>query len=557
MTSPKTQHRLSKEERARKGRMSRLTGGLGEMLVSALFLRWGWLPAAIPSFIDQGADFFVEIARDGQGTGFHFLVSSKATESSRRIVGTHVSRTIKEHSADYVSRQRMPVFLLHVQDKHKRAYWLDLKTAIRSESRTASRGFAARIPISQMVALDPADETLDRDRQSFLDALSASDPAVPSLKPPQIVSSIRDHEASLSAIEKGRNVKMTVSAEKTTYHIHSDEPILFTARVQMPSIEDAQKLAETLGYGTSNTIEMEKLEFGGSALLSHLVPSPLKGKMTLSATSAATMNALIAAAPTTKNASPTKIRFIGQITRGNTGTEAIVGNDQSPITIRFRMARDGTGGVTLLLGVDKWQPKSLGSMLGLTKIATFLEQIADAEGLSVTFFRDHQSQKIEKLSFKDPNHMLRRTAKHLRCLEVLREICLRYGKIINLSDAHLWSQQESVDWKNGLQLLDGNTVEIDVPSFTIDLHPSSDLSDTIPQNGLIQMVLAKTSFAVTAFGHEICDIPVDIFASQYAIELSSTENPRMTARLTRQSGGAMFMRRASDLPFDDPRVLAV
>lgn len=146
-------HALAKQ-RTTQGHMARLTGGIGEYAAALLFLRWGWLPRPVPSFTDQGTDLMVEVAEEGVGTGFHFHVSAKATKEVGADDAKYVSVSLEKSSVDYLAVQSSVVFLLLVRDTVDQAYWLDLRSDLTSNKRTAKGGMVVRIPTSQVLHLD-------------------------------------------------------------------------------------------------------------------------------------------------------------------------------------------------------------------------------------------------------------------------------------------------------------------------------------------------------------------------------------------------------------------
>lgn len=546
------QRSLPSEKKREQGRLSNLTGRQGEWLVSTMFSRWGWLPRDISGDFDQGLDLFVEVGHNGSGLGFHFGASVKASNGKTVVSDTGIGRDLDAHNVEYLQRQDRVVFMLFAKLQHNLIYWVDLKQALAVGQPNRSGGIRITIPSENVLHPDADAATLAREREEYLGALEKANIAWHIPRFEAIAATIAEQERALAHLDARCDVKIFPSSAGTRYEVRAREPIEVQASMRMTSHVDAEKLSESIRFGTSNYISVESFALTGSPVFERLHSPGAKGKLTLSTKPAFSLAFLLGPAWHRGSKKPDFLRLSGEFTRGNHGAQGTIRSLEHPLGVRLRV--DGVAqriGFSFETNLDSWSGRSILPMLGLLRAANVLDEMAKSASIELRLLPEVADPIFQREISPEHVSNLRLTAAYLRALDDLREVALPYVHDVVIGPDTDWSVEELHWWQIGRQLLQGENVEIPARNLNFSFTRIEGVESALVDGWASSFVLAPTSLEISAFGTTICEIPIDLCVLGYSAEFIEQPAGVMEARLTRQLDSSFRARRASSESLED------
>jgi len=536
------------KQKTEQGYLSNLAGSLGEDLIAELFKRWGWLPRRISADLDQGLDTAVEVGHAGRGLGFHFHVSVKASNGSKAVAKTGKGFDIKKNNVAYVLSQRWPVFLLFAKLTQRTIYWVDMKAALLTGSVNKSNGVRIIVPASNALHVDVDSDTKRRERGVLLDALEASERSWHIPRFDLVPATIQQHEQALSQLDPRCEVKILAGADQITYEVSAREPMDLQVSMKTTSTTDQQKVAETLKFGTANSISVDSFVLKGSPLMEDLLPLGSKGVVSLATQPAFSLTLALGAARQSGDDKPIFLRFTGPFTRGAHGGEGTTRSSESPLAVRLRIdIVAGKINFAVETEPSKWTGRSVLPMHGLIRARDALRQMATSGSWELRLLPE-VPDPIFRLDLPDEmGANLRLTAAYLHALNDLREIALLYCNEALIGTEREWFVEEMNSWQIGRRVLDGDMVDIEMQTLTFRVSPKP---PALLDSGSC-MFIAPVPLDIMAFGKLLCQIPVDIYAGGFAATYTSVEDNETEVVLKPQLDSVLRVRRASSEPLED------
>jgi len=517
-----------------------------------MFARWGWLPRDISGDFDQGLDLFVEVGHNGGGLGFHFGASVKASNGKTVVSSSGIGRDIAAHNVEYLQRQDRVVFMLFAKLQYELIYWVDLKHALSAGRPNRSGGVRVTVPSENVLHLNADPTTLAQEREMFLHALEKANAAWHIPRFEAISTAIAEEERALARLDARCDVKIFSGSAGTRYEVWAREPIEIRASMRMTSRADAEKLSESIRFGTSNCISVESFELTGSPVIEKLHPSDAKGNLALSTEPAFSLAFLLGPAWNRGTKKPDFLRLSGEFTRGNHGAQGTIRSPEHPLGVRLRV--DGVAqriGFNFETNLDSWQGRSILPMSGLVRAADVLNEMAGDASIELRLLPEVADPIFQREISTENASNLRLTAAYLRALDDLREVALPYVHDVVVGSDTDWSVEELHWWQIGRQLLQGENVEIPAGNLNFSFPKVETTEQALIDGSASSFVLAPMPLEIPAFGTTICEIPVDVCVLNYSAHFVEQPGNVVEARLTRQSNSSLRARRASSESLED------
>jgi hypothetical protein len=526
-----------REARRERGYRSNLIGERGQKAAETLFLEWDWLPRSANT-LDQGVDFRVEIGLKGQGQGYHFLVSAKGYDGKGKI-GTVA---IRRASANYVARQRDPVFLTYAHLRAQIIYWVDLKALCLAQSTGPVR---VTFDVAQCMHLGADEATVEGERERFLAALeeSAGDWHIRRLG--DVPGALAKSEADLTRIDPRFKVRLLAGSHGVTCEVSAPEPVEMQVHVTVSDADEREKLREAIDYGLPRKVSVSSFDLVGSPLIDKLMSKSAQGTIAISGHAIANVQVFVSAV-----ADGPRFALAGSITKGQKGGSLVASSEANPIRMQIVLDDDKQRtSLNMDTAVERWRGRHLLPMTGLLETAVVLESIA-TKGVMRVEFRTVTGSAVDLQTLSDDRReLMAQVGANLRILADLREVALLYSKDIVLGGIAEWVIEDMLWWRTAKRLLDGGQPEIALRRLEMTMHVEAGAEELVTSE-VGDFVLAPMPMSVSAFGQEVCNIPVDAYAKGYALKTSWLDSGDALIELTRLPNSILRLRRSSTAGFD-------
>ena len=205
---------------------------------------------------DYRIDYQVELFQDQQSTGLWFNVQLKGTKSPRfSKSGQYVSFALQsEHLAYYVEKVPLPVFLVVVDVRKKRGWWIFLQQYaledLTHKPWQKQKSLTVRLPRSNSLA----------DASEIRSAVEHAERFMRDLRPSRVQPAIKQEKARLEELDPRFVVSLRADERATHVHLQAKEKVELPLKITGEHAQ--QKLAQVVEAG-------EKVEFSqGEAIVS-------------------------------------------------------------------------------------------------------------------------------------------------------------------------------------------------------------------------------------------------------------------------------------------------
>lgn len=209
---------------------------------------------------DYGIDYVVEVFAKGRSTGLRFGVQLKSTTSLKTTVeAVHVPfRT--NNLADYVDKQRLPVFLVVVDIHSRKGFWCFLQGYV--DDGKLAPGWRAQKSVTIKI---PLDHTLS-DTDRLATAVAAADTRMAELRPSAPEAAIRAEKKRLEGLDPRFKIQLSADAKGRHVHLVAKEDVEVNISFTAPPEELREKMANLIDKGLPVDFLPGQVQFDGSKL---------------------------------------------------------------------------------------------------------------------------------------------------------------------------------------------------------------------------------------------------------------------------------------------------
>ena len=224
---------------------------------------------------DVHIDYFVEIDDNSEPSGLTFGVQLKGTGSPRYSKGFIKVSLKTKHLSYYLDRVRQPVFLVAVDIKKKKGYWIFIQKWEEDELKERhwrdQNKITVKIPLLNSLS----------DNKRLRESVSKAEIYMRELWPSSIPSAIKHEKKSLESLDNRIMVNISYEGGKTAYQLQAKEP--FNVDLQFRSSSKIKnKFDELIERGKSATFsDREFIGFKGSPLLEEIFGKGKKGALVI------------------------------------------------------------------------------------------------------------------------------------------------------------------------------------------------------------------------------------------------------------------------------------
>ena len=209
---------------------------------------------------DYGIDFVVEVFANGLSTGLRFAVQLKSTTSLTATVEAVHVRLPTDNLADYVDKERLPVFLVAVDIQSRKGFWCFLQGYI-DEGRLAL-GWRVQKSVTIKIPLDHTLSDVDR----LTTAVTAADTRMAELRSGAPEAAIRAEKNRLEGLDPRFTIQLSADANGRHVHLSAKEDVEVNITFTGPAEEMREKMTNLIDKGLSVDFEPGQVHFEGSKL---------------------------------------------------------------------------------------------------------------------------------------------------------------------------------------------------------------------------------------------------------------------------------------------------
>ena len=219
---------------------------------------------------DHHIDYFVEIGEEGSiPSGITFGVQLKGTEKPR-YSGHFISQRLDTECVRYyLENVQQPVFLVVVDVKRERAFWIFLQEWTIKE--LGDRNWRRQKTVTVRVPVANSLENMKR----FRDAVIESVPFMRELRPGSIAASVRAEKKALEVLDDRFSVDISYQDGTIAYDARPREDVDITVTFKSEDLARLRtRLIDLVDRGLKAEFSPDEVDFRGSDLIRRIAEHP-------------------------------------------------------------------------------------------------------------------------------------------------------------------------------------------------------------------------------------------------------------------------------------------
>lgn len=213
---------------------------------------------------DYGIDYVVEVFANEQLTGLRFAVQLKSTTALKTRGRVAKVRLSVKNLADYVDKQRLPVFLVVVDTQSREGYWCFLQGYV-DEGETApdwraKKSVTIKIPLTHRLS----------DTARLATATAQADSKMAELRPGAPEAAIRAEEKRQESHDPRFSVRVKFDENGIHYRLSANEPVETQLNIKGEPADVHRKFVDLVERGLPVEFKPGEANLTGSPLFGEL-----------------------------------------------------------------------------------------------------------------------------------------------------------------------------------------------------------------------------------------------------------------------------------------------